>query len=92
MTNIESYYRNNLKPVKKIEYKKDIEFQITSWHAVNEDPSMDDESEESSNSKEKKDMSLVKYTIRLFGTTKSGHSIQCRISDFNPFFFIKVSP
>jgi len=92
MTNIESYYRNNLKPVKKIEYKKDIEFQITSWHAVNEDPSMDEESDESSNSKEKKDMSLVKYTIRLFGTTKSGHSIQCRISDFNPFFFIKVSP
>ena len=60
--------------------KNDIDFQIIEWHAQDESEETD-ESESNCNDR---------YTIRCYGVTDKGHSICCKITDFAPFYYIKV--
>jgi DNA polymerase delta subunit 1 len=74
---------------------KDIEMQIIEWWAQDEtnDDSEDTESEECKycgNSAEYCRCNTDKYTIRCFGVTEKGESITCKITGFNPYFYIKV--
>lgn len=55
---------------------KDLEMHIIEWWVQDEE---DDESEE-----------LENYVIRCFGVTENGMSITCKITDFKPFYYIKV--
>lgn len=65
----------------------DIEFQIIEWHTQDEGYDDDNESDDNSGSKECTD----KYIMRCFGVTSEGISITCKITDFTPFYYIKVS-
>lgn len=61
------------------EYRnKDLVFHAISWHAqdVKFDEGEPDEED--------------KYTIKVFGVDKQGHSVSLTVTDFTPFFYIKV--
>jgi len=64
--------------------KKDIEMQIIEWFA--QDESLD-ESEDSDSDNSCRDI----YTIRAFGMTSEGISVTCKINNFTPFYYVKVS-
>jgi DNA polymerase elongation subunit (family B) len=83
---IAKYYKTNYI---KNPYKKgdDIEFNIVEWLA--QDECLDDDEDESEDDMSPKNKEL--YTIRCFGVTAEGVSITCKITDFTPFYYIKVS-
>jgi DNA polymerase elongation subunit (family B) len=61
----------------KVSHGKDLKFQCVEWHTEDyQDP--DNEEAES------------EYIIRCFGVTEEGKSVCCSITDFKPFFYIKV--
>jgi len=67
--------------------KKDIDFQIIEWWCQDEyNPEEEDETENEEEDSKNKDT----YTIRCFGVTSTGDSITCKITGFNPFYYIKV--
>jgi DNA polymerase elongation subunit (family B) len=76
---------------KPVQYKQDkIQIQALEWlefnEAENEPDDQDDEQEpDFYNSTENN-----KYIIRCFGVTESGNSVCINITDFTPFFYIKV--
>jgi DNA polymerase elongation subunit (family B) len=92
---MEVFYRKKLFPVEKSDYNNNISFQITSWYATDETSNTDDsDSEESfdpiTKKKKFKDMSDLKYVIRLFGTNDKSQSVHCKVVGFEPYFYIKV--
>lgn len=66
--------------------KNDIDFQIIEWHAQDES----EESDNSSDSNSESETCQDRYTIRCYGMTEKGQSICCKITDFTPFYYIKV--
>lgn len=73
---MEKYYKNNY--IKSVVDKEDIEFQIIEWHQQDEKDEKEEEEQEV-------------YTIRTFGVTQEGVSVTCKIRNFTPFYYIKVS-
>lgn len=66
--------------------KKDINMQIIEWWARDEDNSeINSDSDDSTDDK----ISSV-YTIRCFGVTEQGIATTCKITGFQPFYYIKV--
>jgi DNA polymerase elongation subunit (family B) len=86
---MEKYFRKNYIPLKEslqhIEAKSTIEMQIMEWFA--KDESSDNLTEDSENGD---DTCNEKYIIRCFGVTSEGNSITCKITDFTPFYYVKV--
>lgn len=90
---------------KKIETPKTIKFQVVDWQSS--DISDKDEEEESIYSsddscefdedgepifkKKKSQMDTSDFNIRLYGVTEEGYSVSVSVTDFKPYFFIKVS-
>ncbi len=88
---MEQFYRQNLKSSKGI-IGGDIDFQIIEWWAQDEvNDSIDSDDSESADSYKANPVS-DRYTIRCFGSTKSGVSVTCKITGFNTFYYIKVDP
>jgi hypothetical protein len=92
-TDIQTYYKKNV--IKNnIKKNEDIEFQIIEWHAldestvVNGDSDMSERSDGSFSSRNKEENK--EYVMRCFGVTSDGISITCKITDFTPFYYIKV--
>lgn len=84
---MEKYYRSKSK--NKLD---DLSFQIIEWHAMDEECENDD-SEVSDVSEVSDNYNKVenkKYVMRCFGVTSDGTSITCKITDFTPFYYIKV--
>jgi DNA polymerase delta subunit 1 len=77
---MDKYYKENY--IENIlDINKDIDFNIIEWKADDEQAD-DDESEENTCNQS--------YTIRCFGVTSTGVSVTCKITDFLPFYYIKV--
>ncbi len=69
----------------------DLDFQIIEWHAHDEsggggDGDYDDDDDSLDDPK-----CDERYTIRCYGVTAEGGSVTCKITDFNPFYYIKVN-
>jgi DNA polymerase elongation subunit (family B) len=77
-------------PIIKTPLKNDsdyIDFQIIEWWCQDEadDDAVSDDVSDDVDSK-----STEKYVIRCFGVTDENASISCRITGFNPFYYVKV--
>ena len=72
-------YSNNLKD-------EDLEFQIIEWNAADEPRDYDDDLSEGNENESCNEA----YTMRCFGVTSEGASVMCKITDFTPFYYIKV--
>ena len=55
----------------------DITFQISDWDFYHEE---DDEG----------DLTIQKYVIRLYGTTKDGKKVYTKVDGFTPFFYVEI--
>lgn len=85
---MEKYYKSNLIEIKDEFYTNDIDFQIIEWWAQDEE---DEEDEEEESEEQDYDTKInSSYVIRCFGVTKTGISITCKITNFKPFYYIKV--
>jgi DNA polymerase elongation subunit (family B) len=68
--------------------KKEISFQILEWNEYNiEDSIAVDEGDKNSEHEEK---IMNKYALRLFGRTDDDKTICCVVTDFTPYFYIKL--
>lgn len=85
---MEKYYKLNLIKIDNDFYKNDIDFQIIEWWAQDEEDEDENDTEEISENDDNKINSS--YVIRCFGVTKTGISITCKITNFKPFYYIKV--
>ena len=85
---MEPYYKKNYKDCKDSKKLGDVEFQIIEWVAQDEPSGIEDDNETEGSEGESCD---ERYTIRCFGVTQEGVSVTCKITDFTPFFYIKVS-
>lgn len=87
---LDSFYREQVNTFTE----QELTFQALEWlesneKEISEDTSMkDDGSEEELDIKE--DKSDERYIIRVFGVNKEGNSVCLNITDFTPFFYIKV--
>lgn len=69
--------------------QKDLIFQIISWYNNDvEYENYDDEVEEEEDAPKNTDTS--KYLVKVFGITTNGESISVNLTDFPPYFFIKI--
>ena len=80
---IEKYFPK--KSSGKIDTKSSLQFQIIEWWAKDESNEDDSDSEKDNN-----DTSLS-YSIYCFGRTEDGKSITCKINNFYPFYYIKIT-
>jgi DNA polymerase elongation subunit (family B) len=89
---MEKYYKTNLININGDFYKNDIDFQIIEWWAQDEENENEneDENETEEISEETDNKINSSYVIRCFGVTKTGISITCKITNFKPFYYIKV--
>jgi DNA polymerase elongation subunit (family B) len=71
----------------EIDESKEIKFQILEWNEFNIEDSIIDTNAEGGQDEEKL---LNKYGLRLFGRTDTNQSICCVVTDFTPYFFIKL--
>lgn len=85
---MEPYYKKNYKDCKDSKKLGDVEFQIIEWVAQDEPSGIEDDNETEGSEGGSCD---ERYTIRCFGVTQEGVSVTCKITDFTPFFYIKVS-
>lgn len=67
-----------------------IELQILDWEFTDSITSMDSETENSDSEEEEDYKNKNKFIIRIFGRKKDGKSVSVIITDFKPFFYIKV--
>jgi len=74
--------RNN-SPI-KLNSKDDIVFQCLEWLGTNEFSREMDAST-------KRNKSVYKHVVKLYGVTKEGYSVSVNNTEFKPYFFIKVS-
>lgn len=86
---MEKYYKSNLIEIKQDFYKNDIDFQIIEWWAQDEENEEEDDEEYEEQDDEDNKINS-NYVIRCFGVTKTGISITCKITNFKPFYYIKV--
>ena len=87
---MEKYYKTNLININGDFYKNDIDFQIIEWWAQDEENENEYENETEEISEETDNKINSSYVIRCFGVTKTGISITCKITNFKPFYYIKV--
>jgi DNA polymerase elongation subunit (family B) len=93
---MERYYRSNKKQIDDSLFSNDIDFQIIEWKAQDEPNDNESESEDDVEckrcGKDNSDCNCINnvYTIRCFGVTSNGLSITCKITDFKPYYYIKV--
>lgn len=66
----------------------DLTFKIIEWFNVDEDAETDESEESGDFDKYKIDQD---YIMRCFGVTDNGYSITCKITGFQPYYYIKVS-
>ncbi len=88
---MEKYFKSNLIKINSDFYKNDIDFQIIEWWAQDEETDEDDE-DDGEDEDDNEDNSKINssYVIRCFGVTKTGISITCKITNFKPFYYVKV--
>ena len=67
---------------------KRLSFQLVSWWA--QDVECENESEDDEDKDDKRARKPLEYTIKLFGRDKSGQSVSCTVTDFTPYFFVKL--
>lgn len=79
---MKKYFRKNYIPLK--ENTETIEMQIMEWFSKDESSDCLTEDSETETSCDEK------YTMRCFGVTTEGNSITCKITDFTPFYYVKV--
>ena len=71
--------------------KKDITFQILDCGVFNEKEYDEDLSDEEELSDEDFDLTFKKkFIVQLFGRTSKGKSVSVSVTDFTPFFFVKI--
>ena len=68
----------------KLNSKDDIEFQCLEWLGTNEFSREMDMTT-------KRNKSVYKHVVKLYGVTKEGYSVSVNNTEFKPYFFIKVS-
>jgi DNA polymerase elongation subunit (family B) len=78
---MEKYYRSNTDFANGSD---DISFQIIEWFVDDECIGSNDDSDSNSEDEPKT------YVVRAFGSTLEGCSVACRITNFTPFYFIKL--
>jgi len=83
-TKISKFYKkNHFKSI--VNKTDDIEFGIIEWHTQDESEDNNDSDSDSG------ELECVdKYIMRCFGVTSEGISVTCKITGFNPFYYIKV--
>jgi DNA polymerase elongation subunit (family B) len=81
---MDKYYKRNYIKNKYGNNDNDIEFEVIEWHA--QDESLEDDDDDNEVKESCKDL----YTIRCFGVTEEGVSVTCKITDFTPFYYVKV--
>lgn len=87
---MEKYFKSNLIEIPDNFYKENIDFQIIEWWAQDEDDEEDDDDENVTEESYNDSKVNSSYVIRCFGVTKTGISITCKITNFKPFYYIKV--
>ena len=72
--------------------KSNLDFQIIEWWSKDEEGDDQENSDENTNDNDNGNSFFNRdvYTIRCFGVTKEGVSVTCKITGFNPFYYIKV--
>ena len=68
--------------------KNDISFQILDWVDFNIEDILDDTNSDGEEQKELK--SIDKFGVRLFGLTEKNQTICCTVTDYSPYFYIKL--
>ena len=71
------------KPTKKLSIVKS--FRLIDFHTYDDTPTKEDEEEDKSNQS-----TTHQFTIQMFGINEKGETCCLYITDFNPFFYIKV--
>lgn len=67
--------------------KKEVTFQILDWVDFNIEDIYDDSEEETNND----ELNILnKFGLRLFGRTSENDSICCTVTDYTPYFYIKL--
>ena len=76
-----------------ISNKDDLVFQIVEWWAADEENEQEELTEDSVSNNSGADSEKIKdvYTIRCFGSTANKESVSCKITGFQPYYYIKVS-
>jgi DNA polymerase elongation subunit (family B) len=69
---------------------KPIKFQILEWNEFDIEDIICEDYDEDKNDEDKETKILNKYGLRLFGRTEENKSICCIVTDYTPFFFIKL--
>lgn len=88
MSEQKRFHRKFNKPVPEGFYDDDIDMQIIEWWCQDEEGDDADVSEGSG--QDASDIINDVYTMRCFGVTKNGVSVTCKITGFQPFYYIKV--
>lgn len=68
--------------------EEDIQFQITEWYLPESDRAADHYNR--LNGYPRSDGDPPEYTMYIYGATADGHSVSVRVTDFQPYFFVKV--
>lgn len=69
----------------------DLTFQVVSWHACDIDYENEDDDDEDEESSDKITKDTSRYLVKVFGVTADGKSVSVNITDFPPYFFIKIN-
>jgi DNA polymerase elongation subunit (family B) len=67
---------------------EDLVFQIVSWHTT--DIECEEEDENSGDECNQHAHLALKYCMKVFGVDETGNSVSATITDFTPFFYVKV--
>jgi DNA polymerase elongation subunit (family B) len=70
--------------------KNGISFQILDWFDFNIEDTYNEDSDDENYKKDDNIKILNKFGLRLFGRTEKNESICCTVTDYTPFFFIKL--
>jgi hypothetical protein len=70
--------------------EEDIEFQITEWYIPEADRAANFYRREAGYPREEGDP--PEYQMIIYGVTGNGHSVAVKVTDFKPYFFVKVPP
>jgi DNA polymerase elongation subunit (family B) len=67
--------------------EEDIEFQLTDWYLPESDRSADHYRRADGYPPQD---NIPEYTMYMYGVTADGHSVSVKVTDFQPYFYIKV--
>ncbi len=82
----------NIKNDDNADAATDIEFQILDWVDFDIEDTLDDtlDDNKSDDNPNQELKSINKFGVRLFGLTKTNESICCTVTDYSPYFYIKL--